>query len=417
MGEHDGEWRGPADSSPLSIGNHGAETPDGLPENRIQGIVNKAKPPKKPKRTRKAACVSLYAESGGRICRTRDGNPVPLCNFTARIIQEILFDDGETSHRVFAIEGRLCTGEPLPSIEVPAGSFAGMAWVTAQWGARAYIHAGQSTKEHLRVALHELSGAMARRTVYSHTGWRKIGDEWLYLHAGGALGAAGNRPDVEVNPGTGNMRHYRLPDPPEGEALAEAVRASLGLLELAPDKPEVGALLLACVYRAPLAEAAPIDHAAWLVGYTGARKSEAAALILAHFGQGFADARNFPANWTDSPGNLEIKAHAAKDAVFIVDDFKPHGTKSEIDGFHSKADKLIRGVGNQAGRGRLQADLKQRPAYHARGFVLATGEDIPRGQSLRARMTVASLSRDANDPRQGDIDLDRLTALQGYART
>lgn len=106
----------------------------------------------------------------------------------------------------------------------------------------------------------------------------------------------------------------------------------------------------------------------------------------------------------------------SSNTVFIVDDFKPHGTKGEIDGFHSKADKLIRGVGNQAGRGRLQADLKQRTAYHARGFVLATGEDIPRGQSLRARMTVASLSRDATNPRQGDIDLNHLTALQAHAR-
>jgi hypothetical protein len=357
---------------------------------------------------------SLYVVDAGRICRTDGEVASPLCNFTAKIVEEVLNDDGENVDMVFAVQGRLCNGQPLPRIEVPAANFAGMAWPTALWGIRASINAGSSNKDHTRAALQELSGNVPRRTVYAHTGFRKIDAAWFYLHAGGALGASGNRADIEVNPGTGNMSLYRLPDPPEGAALAEAVRASLELLFLAPLKPEIGALLLATIYRAPLAEVSPVDHAAFLVGYTGARKSEGAALALAHFGD--FTARSFPANWTDTPSSLEVKAHAAKDAVFVVDDFKPHGSKGEIDGLHAKADKLIRGVGNQAGRSRLYADLKQRAAYHARGFVLSTGEDIPRGQSLRARMTVASLSRDPHDPRKGDIDLDRLTVLQNHAR-
>lgn len=358
---------------------------------------------------------SLYMIDGGRICKDAGDIPSPLCNFTARIVEEIIMDDGEEQHMSFAIEGRLWNKKPLPRIEVAAGNFAGMSWVTGQWGISAAITAGQSSKDHLRAALQELSGDVPRRTIYGHTGWRRIGDAWRYLHAGGALGADGNKADIEVNPGAGHMANYRLPDPPEAATLAAAVRASLNLLAISPSKPEIGALLLACIYRAPLAEAVPIDHAAWLVGYTGARKSEVAALMLAHFGQGFTS-RSFPANWTDTHSALEVKAHAAKDAVFIVDDFKPHGGKGEIDAFHSKADKLIRGVGNQAGRGRLHSDLKQRAAYYARGFVLATGEDIPRGQSLRARMTIAQISRDVSNPRNGDVDIDHLTTMQGHAR-
>jgi hypothetical protein len=357
---------------------------------------------------------SLYVVDAGRICRSAGDLPVPLCNFTAQIVEEILIDDGENSDMVFAVQGRLASGQPLPRIEVPAGSYQGLGWVTGLWGVRANINAGSSNRDHLRAALQELSGDVPRRTVYAHTGWRKLDDEWRYLHAGGALGASGNRTDIEVNPGAGNMGLYRLPDPPQGEALADAVRASLQLLELAPRKPEIGALLLAVIYRAPLAEVAPIDHAAFVVGYTGARKSEAAALALAHFGS--FTSRSFPSNWIDSPGSMELKAHAAKDAVHVIDDFKPHGSKGEIDGYHAKADKIIRGVGNQAGRSRLQPSVKLRPAYHPRGFVLSTGEDIPRGQSLRARMTVAGLSRDPHDPRKGDIDLDHLTVLQGHAR-
>ncbi|MGZ8216267.1 bifunctional DNA primase/polymerase [Methylomagnum sp.] len=227
---------------------------------------------------------SLYVIDGGRICKADGEVPAPLCNFTARIVEEVLTDDGEASSLSFHIAGRLGSGQTLPTIEVPAERFAGMSWVTGQWGIRACINAGQSSKDHIRAALQELSGDVPRRTVYAHTGWRKIDDVWRYLHAGGALGETGNRADVEVNPGPGNMGLYRLPDPPEGAALADAVRASLKLLELAPHKLEIGALLLAVTYRAPLAHCAPIDHAALLFGYTGARKSEAAALILSHFG-------------------------------------------------------------------------------------------------------------------------------------
>lgn len=362
------------------------------------------------------AVLGFYHEKHGRICRAKDKTSLPLCNFTARIVEQVNDDNGEEIHKTFALEGQLCTGQALPRIAVPAAAFAGMAWVTGQWGCGAIINAGLSTKDHLRAAIQELSGPVPSRTVYSHTGWRRLQGQWHYLHAGGALGADGNRADVEVNPGAGNLRHYRLPDPPADDALRAAVRASLGLLELAPLKPALGALLLACIYRAPLANLAAIDHAAFLVGFTGARKSEAAAMALAHFGQGFT-ARSFPAGWTDTAPALELKAHAAKDALLVVDDFKPTGGKRDVDELHRKAEWLFRGAGNQNGRGRLSANLRQRAAYHPRGLVLATGEDIPKGQSLRARLTIANLSRDAADPRQGDIDLDRLTELQRHART
>lgn len=360
------------------------------------------------------ALGSLYIVDAGLLCKNDGDVPSPLCNFTARIVEEVLTDDGEAQELTFAVEGRLSTGQALPRIEIPAGAFKGMAWVTGHWGVQANINAGNSNCDHLRAAIQERSMGASRRTIYAHTGWRQIDGEWRYLHAGGAMGADGNRDDIEVNPGPGNMGLYLLPDPPEGAALTEAVRASLELLTLAPQKPGFCALLLATVYRAPLGAVAIIDHATWIAGYTGAGKSEAAALALAHFGQGFA-ARAFPAAWVDSPGVLEVKAHAAKDAVFVIDDFKPQGSKSDVDALHGKADRIIRGVGNQAGRGRLQANMKQRATYHPRCFVLATGEDIARGQSLRARMTVAGITRNPHKPADGDIDFDRLSDLQRHA--
>jgi hypothetical protein len=426
MGERDGEFQGRAGETPVSVGNHGALTSDGLPVNPIYKAIREARPPsKQPKATREPGEKARYVEHRGRLCRVhhrRDGTEdrEALCNFTARIVEEVIYDDGEETRMTFAIEGSLCTGAPLPRIDVSAASFAGMAWIPSQWGIKAVIQAGQATKDHVRVALQELSVDAPRRTVYGHTGWRRIGEAWHYLHGGGALGADGNRPDIEVVPGPGTMAHYRLPDPPEGAALAAAVRASLALLDIAPRNPALGALLLAGVYRAPLAVASPIKHAAWIVGRTGAGKSSAVAVTLAHFGAEFSTGSSFPASWVDSPGSLERKAHAAKDAMFVPDDFKPRGSRSDIDGYHAKADRLIHdGVGNQAGRGRLTTTTQQRAAYHARGFVLVTGEDLPRGESLQARMTIVTVKPDPHTRKIGagsDIDGANLTALHQSAR-
>jgi hypothetical protein len=380
-------------------------TREAAAEDADQGVVIESP---KSRRNGTPVLTKYVTDEAGRICLVTPDGEKPLCNFDAWIVEEALHDDGEATDTHFVIEGKLASGRPLPRIEIAASAFAGLAWVTSHWGCGAVVSAGTSNKDHLRAAIQMKSESAKRRVIYGHTGWREIDGAWRYLHGGGALGADGNRTDIEVNPGRGNMERYRLPDPPEGDALRQAVKASLTLVELAPDKPETGVALLAAVYRAPLAEVAAIDHALFVYGSTGVFKSEWAALGLAHFGETFSS-RSIPANWHDSEADVEAKAHTAKDALIVIDDFKPVGGLSEINRFHSKADRLFRGVGNQSGRGRRTANLQQRAAYHPRGMVLATGEDLPKGQSLRARLTVVENGK-------GDIDRARLTEAQKAAR-
>lgn len=351
-----------------------------------------------------------YLVHEGRICKPDGDFPKPLCNWHGCIVEEVTHDNGEEPETFFLIEGWRSNGEPFQPhrIEVPAASFAGLAWVTAKWGAGAIVYAGSAVKDQLRDALQELSAdQISRRTVYTHTGWRLLDGQWHYLHGNGAIGADGNREGVEVCPGQGHMGLYRLPASTDKADLGKAIRASLELLELAPNRSELGAFKLAAIYRAPTAEAAPIDHGGWLYGSTGNFKSEAAALAMAHFGE--FERTSIPANFSDSEGSIERKTHSAKDALIVVDDFKPVGGANDINRLHAKADRIFRGVGNQQGRGTLTQNRKERGACYARGFVLATGEDLPRGQSLRARLTVVELAK-------GEIDRNRLTQCQQSAR-
>jgi hypothetical protein len=163
-----------------------------------------------------------------------------------------------------------------------------------------------------------LSGSVPRRMIYGHLGWRRIDDHRAYLHSGGAIGAEGAIEGVEVDTGTDSLLCCQLPPPPEGTALADAVRASLAILELGPDT--ITAPILGAIYRAPLGEASAIDFALHLAGPTGAFKTELAALAQAHFGAAF-NGRQLPASWADTANMLEKKAFLAKDVVLVVDDF------------------------------------------------------------------------------------------------
>jgi integrase len=104
------------------------------------------------------------------------------------------------------------------------------------------------------------------------------------------------------------------------------------------------------------------------------------------------DARHLPANWASTGNALEGLALAAKDALLVVDDFWPSGSSADVQRLHREADRLFRGQGNRAGRQGMRADATLRPPKPPRGLLLSTGEDTPRGQSLRARLLVQEIS-------------------------
>ena len=328
---------------------------------------------------------------------TQSGSvPTPLTNFTARIISEIAEDDGTEHRRLYEIEARI--NGRTHRFMVPAMNFAGMSWVTEQLGATALLYPGFGSKDQARAAIQMLSGNVSERRVYVHTGWRKISGEWAYLHAGGAISYSGSVSDVEVRLPDSLMR-YALPAPANSDALIEAIRASIRTLRLAP--LHITVPLFAGVYRAVLG---PIDFANYLAGQTGEGKSELAAIFQQHFGAGL-DARHLPGSWASTDNAIEGLGFAVKDALFVIDDFAPGGTQTDVARLNQKADRIFRGQGNSSGRQRMRADGTLRPVKPCRGLILSTGEDIPRGHSIRARLFVLELS-------PGDLDWGLLTECQ-----
>lgn len=337
--------------------------------------------------------------------QTRDGLiATPLANFTARIEADIIEDDGAETRRLFEITvqraGR-CT-----TFSLPAASFAAMNWPAEHLGAGALLYPGLGTKDHARVAIQLLSGDPPLQHVFAHTGWREVAlGQWDYLHAGGTIGnptegeSGSQSTHVRLSPA---LERFRLPEPPQGDELVEAVRSSLHLLNLMPDA--LSFPLLGATYRAAMETC---DFSVFVAGPSGAFKSEAAALFQQHFGAGL-DARHLPAAWSSTDNFLEGLAFTAKDALLTIDDFAPTGTAMDVQRLHSKADRVLRGQGNNAARGRMRADGTLRATKPPRGLILSTGEDVPQGVSLRGRMCILELT-------PGDITPDALTTCQADA--
>jgi hypothetical protein len=312
--------------------------------------------------------------------------------------EEIVKDDGRESTKEFVISGTLETGQALPPVVIKASEYRGMAWVTRSWGLRANLVAGQNSQDRVREAIQHLSRNARQRTVYTHTGWRRLNGQWCYLHGGGAI----NGPQgVEVDLGS-ELSRYSLPAPGGPGEVRRAAEASLNFLDIGPWP--VTAPLLAAVYLAPLSDLLKVDFTLWLLGQSGAFKSTLAALAMSHFGS--FDRTTLPGQWSSTANALERRAFILKDSLFTVDDFAPpHNSKAAHD-LEAKAHRVCRAAGNRVGRQRLASDASERQTYNPRCFLMSTGEILPTGQSLLARLFTVEIAREQIDPA-------RLTAAQG----
>jgi hypothetical protein len=397
----------------------------------LTNLVNSIRTPLQRRRPQVAGGQQYLLENGCLSRRTagRDGAVTisPMCDFSAAIVADVIYDDGAGNTRVEAeITGRLDDGTALPTLRVPASEFKSMNWFASQWGLRATVDAGLGTQDHVRAAISRLSrmAGYPRRRVYECTGWEKVEGHWMFLHAGGAIHAPGVSmpqvlvagvpvPAVSVDLGNELNGKFVLPEPPVGEDLVAAVKASLALVDhlpveghpqpLAPDS--VTFALLGAIYRVVLG---PVDFSIHLNGSTGKYKSELTSLAQRHFGRTM-ERLALPGNWSTTANSLEAVAHKLRNCVFTIDDYSPEKGKMTSEDLQRKAERILRAQGNQAGRGRLDSHLNQRPTKYPRGMVLSSGEDLPRGSSIRARV----FNREVGD---GAVNLARLSACQEDAK-
>jgi len=321
---------------------------------------------------------------------------IPICNFVARIVRDIIWDDELEARREFGVEAEVA-GQKQRFV-VPAADFNRMRWVPRQLGPRAIICPGQL--QHVCAAIQSLSGTIRSERVFTHLGWRKQSSDWMFLQAERAVGAQGTCDDWQVHVPAA-LRHYQMPPCVDRAATIAAIRSSLDFLSVAPDR--ISFPLLAAVYRAPLG---PVDFSLFLTGRTGTFKTALAAVCQQHFGAAM-DASRLPASFASTANALEEICFCAKDVLVVVDDFAPTGGTGDKE-LHGLAERLFRSVGNHQGRSRMAGQRKVSASHPPRSLLLATGEEVPRGHSLRARLLIVEVT-------PGEVDRGRLGHCQRAA--
>jgi hypothetical protein len=324
--------------------------------------------------------------------------PIQLTNFTAVIKGSVTYDDGVETSRRYEIETGFEGRTALQT--VTEDEFPSMKWASQRLGPRALVFPGAGMADRSRGAIQLLSrDTLSERVVYTYTGWKRVeGDVWVYLHGGGGIDQHGARAGIVAElPDALSRINLQLPS--SAKEQVAAIRASLMLLKVGPSR--VMTPLLAGIYRVLIDRCDFSEH---LAGPTGSFKTEIAALIQQHVGAEF-DRLHLPGAWSSTPNALEGLCFAAKDAPVVIDDFAPTGTIADRQRLQATAERLFRAQGNASGRLRMRADLTLRPQRPPRGMIISTGEDVPGGQSLRARILVLELTRE-------EIDAAALTKAQ-----
>ena len=351
-----------------------------------------------------------------KITGKRGENRAMLANFPARITAELNYVENPARAREFEIEAKL--NGKATSVVVTALEFERMNWVIELLGAGAIIGAGQGVRDELRAAIQFNSGQIPRLNGFDRLGWADLrgdGSEWGFIHSGGVIrteksGASAdhdrNRP--ERNPSEGNhLRHdgpkrpipaptsefpgirvhhlsstlarYKLPAPPVGDLLRNAIRISLSFLDLAPDR--ITFPLYAGMWRVLLDF---VRFSLFIVGPSGIGKTELAAALVQHFGSGL-DSEHPTDSFASTACATAADAHQAGNVVYLLDDYVPGGSAGKDQRLQDQAEHIIRSQGNRVGRNRCNRDGSTQGGRESRALYCITGEASPHGESLGAR--------------------------------
>ena len=341
--------------------------------------------------------------SGKTFRRGRKGESkyVNLSNFSAQIVKETILDDGAQPRIVLEIEGE-CEGRTA-RFEVTPEEFGAVTWPIAKLGARAIVSPSHSARSEFRAAIQELSNPQVQR-VFAHTGWTTIDGKPAYLTGSGAITKEGLNKEVTVDLARTELGRYEIApqDADQGEIWRK-------LLNIAP--LHITAVLLGTAAIAPLVTGLDDlgykpNYVVWCHGGSGTYKSSAVALYQSLWGK-FTD-QTLPANFLGTENYIERQWFCAKDALLTVDDWYPASDRKDQSRMRALASKILRSAGNNASRGRMNADTTTRKSLQPRGMLIVTAENEPEGHSDTARAYPILFS-------PSDVDIDLLTQLQSLA--
>lgn len=304
----------------------------------------------------------------------------------------------EETNEIYAVISAVIDGSKfVENIKLPAAELATVKWIPSYLGLGAIVYPRK--KQEFTLIMKNLFRNVQSKTTFSSTGWIKDNEnKYEYIDYSG--GIENTTVDVCLEE---HLSKYSISR--EEVNVINAAKESHNILKVVDRK--ISYTLLGLTYLCPLLEfigerlKLP-EFTVWMYGFTGTRKTTLAKLMLAHFG----DFQNgVPASFNDTYSSIEIRAHALKDTLILLDDFCPQQSYKETQNINTTAEKVIRAFGDRTSRGRSTVTLENQKKFIPRGMMLITGETIVPGNSTVARLITLELKKDS-------INLKELSEVQ-----
>lgn len=315
-----------------------------------------------------------------------------ITNFIVRIERDVSVEDELTPTRRFEGHVDLPSGSHSFSISAEEYSKDNELQAVLYKAAGTGIQIQGSLKD-LRNAVSSVSEPVTRQ-VTPNFGWNAAETEFLF--PGGRITEAGFQvatPEDQLSVDLSGEERARQLDlaPPEANLMMLKKHIAEDLLQIHP-RPVMhcllGAVGLAVLQRFVEGQNKP---AIWLNGTTGSGKSFAAKLTQNFFGSFPLSSGSF-VNWNSTANYIERQGYYFRDAIFVVDDFKP-GVARQTDVL-----RVMQAYADGTSRGRLNSESTTRPSREIRGLLVSTGEDVPEhNSSTLARMIVMHVPQHEKD--------------------
>lgn len=311
-----------------------------------------------------------------------------ISNFIIEITHDVMYDDGAGWDMERKIMLRMSLHNEVIESSIMYTDFADYKrfeqFIMLKMGSKIWIKAGHTKFVYESAQL--LSNAAGTRkedeTVCRHTGWR----DGKYYMPNGCIDADGFHSNDEISvrvelPNTMAMynKYFLVPPHADIETPMKVVRE--GLFKAFPYYVTLTAF--AHFMQAPLRYFFPESKATclWIYGLTGSMKTTYTGIMSSLYGD-FVDGKSFQ-SWQGSTQNsIEKNGFYLKDAIYVIDDYKPISIKPE------NLVTLIQNYGNGMGKSRMTASLETQKIFPIRGLMVSTAEDIPTGEASVIARTI-----------------------------
>lgn len=330
----------------------------------------------------------------------------PFANFFPELVQLKCFDDGfDVKDKILFRAFRGGVYE-LPVAIEKKDILSNQPHAKFSPGCRVYIGKGNAARfgELMSMQCEDVE----TQVVYSHTGWKIIDGERVFLNGENAVTADGltDRFSVELDPDLKRAFSFTAGEVDEAAAFSSVLG---DMTQAAPDWLVVPSL--AYVFLSPLnamlrSKGAEPSFSFYLIGKTGSYKSSWAKVLLGFFG-GLGFAETAPITFLDTQNAIGRKLALGADIPLLLDDRRPTSNLQDKQRYEGIEKFVSSAIGDRAARGRLNADATAKVSYIARCNLIVTAEEAFQniGSSAIARSVSIELQSDT-------INFDGLRKLQ-----